>query len=189
MDTMTNPPHPMTRVRSLAKTGPISILLRFLDQIYRKLLGVPLWRLSAVTPQLSLGGQHYRRGYAAMQNHGITAIVNLRETRFSDVEAGIAGARHLHLATTDNTPPSLADLMRGVEFAREEIASGGMVYIHCGVGVGRAPTLTAAYLISTGMSAPEALQRIKAVRPFIHLTASQRAVLDEFERLWQDRRN
>ena len=179
------PPNPLTRAISLAKTGPISILLRFVDQAYRKTRGAPLWQLSAVTPQLNIGGQHYPGGYAAMLEYGITAIVNLREAHFSDEKAGIGGSRHLHLATVDNTPPSLEDLIRGVKFIGDEIAVGGKVYIHCGVGVGRAPTMAAAYLISTGLKPDDALNRIRATRPFIHLTARQRSALEDFERHWR----
>lgn len=187
MKSAAKPPHPLTRVISLTKTGPWPILLRFVDQIWRKISGAPLWQLSEVTPQLYLGGQHHIRGYQKMRQRGISAIINMRERRFSDVDAGIAGQRHMQLATIDNSPPTVADLLRGVDFARAEIARGGKVYIHCGVGVGRAPTMTAAYLISTGLRPQQALQKIKQARPFIHLTAAQRAVLDEFAAAWQAR--
>lgn len=177
-----SPPH--KRILSLASTGPRAILLRFIDQAYRKIGGAPLWTLSQVTPQLFLGGQHHRRGWRAMQARGITAIVNLRETKFSDAAKGIGGERHLHLATVDNTPPTVADLMRGAALIGDEIQRGGKVYIHCGVGVGRAPTMTAAFLMTTGLSAEEALRQIKKTRPFVHLTDEQRDALDEFARRW-----
>ena len=45
-----------------------------------------------------------------MHDYGITAIVNLREANFSDEALGVAGERHLHLPTIDNTPPTIADL-------------------------------------------------------------------------------
>ncbi len=185
MNASTKPTKAVSRAGSLLRTGPFPIALRFVDQLYRLLTGAPLWKLSAVTPQLLLGGQHYPRGYAAMLSYGITTIVNMREAHHCDEAKGIAGERHLHLATIDNMPPALDDLLRGVEFLDCEIKLGGAVYIHCGVGVGRAPTMTAAYLVSTGMSPADALRRIKKARPFIHLTAAQRQVLDEFEQHWQ----
>ena len=188
MSQTAKPSPPLQRIVSLLKTGPAAIALRFIDQGHRKASGAPLWKLSQVRPQLFLGGQHDRRGYPAMQAAGITAIVNLREEQFSDVSKGIGGERHLHLATVDNTPPTAADLMRGAAFVGDEIERGGKVYIHCGVGVGRAPTMTAAFLMTTGLSAEEALQQIKKVRPFIHLAAEQRRVLDEFARRRQEGR-
>lgn len=187
MNSAAKPPHPLTRVISLTQTGPLPILLRVVDQTWRKMSGAPLWQLSEVTPQLYLGGQHSVRGYRKMRQRGISAIINMREQRFSDVAAGIAGERHLHLPTIDNTPPTVADLSRGAAFANDEIARGGKIYIHCGVGVGRAPTMVAAYLISTGLAPQAALQQIKQVRPFVHLTAAQRAVLDQFAATWQER--
>ena len=120
-----------------------------------------------------------------MLDYGISAIVNMRN-RHSDEDKHIAGERHLHLATVDNTPPSVEDLRRGAAFIRAEIDRGGKVYVHCAVGCGRAPTMAAAYLISTGLSPKEALRQIKTVRPFVHLTRKQRAVLDQFEEYWRD---
>jgi protein-tyrosine phosphatase len=55
------------------------------------------------------------------------------------------------------------------------------VYIHCAGGVGRAPTLAAAYLITQGMPLDEALAQIRKVRPFINIVPQQMAGLKEFE--------
>jgi len=186
---MTNekPTNPFNRIISLAKTGPAAITLRFVDQTYRKRTGAPYWKLSEITPQLYCGGQHYPEGLQEMLDKGITGIVNMREAHLSDVDKGIAGPNHLHLATRDNTPPQVDDLVKGAEFIRDQIEDGGKVYVHCGVGVGRAPTMTAAYLITTGLSPDEALKTIRKKRPFIHLTGRQRKVLDEFECQWHER--
>ncbi len=182
------PPGALARMRSLAQTGPYAIALRFIDQLYRRLTGAPLWTLSAVKPKLLLGGQHYPRGYTAMSAYGIKSIVNMRESHHCDLTKQIGGQRHLHLPTIDNTPPLLEDLLRGVEFVSESIENGDAVYIHCGIGVGRAPTMAAAYLISLGLSPAEALRDIKRVRPFVHLTPAQRQTLDEFASLWARQR-
>ena len=178
------PPHPLLRLQSLLRTGPLPLALRLLDQLARRTTGAPIWRLCAVTPQLHVGGQHYLRGYAKMRDYGITAILNMRGER-CDLARGIGGERHLQLATIDNTPPSLDDLRRGSDFIRAEIARGGKVYVHCAVGCGRAPTMAAAYLISTGMTADEALRRVKQVRPFVHPTPGQREALAAFAARFQ----
>jgi len=180
------PANQLNRIMSLAKTGPKAIVTRFIDQGYRKRTGAPYWSMSEVTPQLYCGGQHYPKGYNDMLEKGITGIVNMREDYHSDIDKGVEGENHLHLVTRDNTPPKVEDLITGAEFVRDEIEKGGKVYIHCGVGVGRAPTMTAAYLITTGLSPDEALKKIREVRPFIHLTRRQRKVLDEFQQKWQE---
>ena len=46
-------------------------------------------------------------------------------------------------------------------------------YIHCAAGIGRAPTMAAAYLVTTGLTPTEAWAKIKQVRPFIRPTPGQ----------------
>ena len=183
MNAQNKPPHPLARVGSLLSAGPRAVALRWYDQIHRRLTGSPVWRLSEVMPQLLLGGQHYPNGYCRMRDYGITAIVNMRQ-HHSDVNRDIAGDRHLQLATVDNTPPSIEDLRKGVRFISQEIERGGKVYIHCAVGCGRAPTMTAAYLITTGLTPKAALKRIKQVRPFVHPTKRQKMALERFAEDW-----
>lgn len=178
------PANPLARILSLLRTGPQSLVLRFKDQFRRRSQGFPVWELSEVSPHVYLGGQHTEKGWQAMQDFGITAVINMRETYHDDVARGIGGERHLHLATRDNTPPTIADLTSGARFIAEEVERGGKVYVHCGVGVGRAPSAVAAYLIAEeGLTAAEALRRIREVRPFVHLTSKQFRQLQKFEEL------
>ena len=180
MNPTSKPPSPFLRIISLLRTGPIPIIFRFYDQCTRKRRGYPVWRLARVTAQVYVGGQQYPQGWDGMEAEGITAVVNMRESEHDDVAMGVGGERHLHLPTSDNTPITVSDLQRGIAFITEEINRGGKVYIHCGVGVGRAPSMGAAYLMSQGMSVNEALDTIRAVRPFIHLTGRQYQHLHEF---------
>lgn len=176
------PPNTLYRIYSLLQVGPIGILLRFLDQGSRKLTGAPHWRLSRITPQLYVGGQHRAKGWAAMEREGITAVLNMRENKHDDIVDGIDGERHLHLATRDNTPVPFESLDAAADFIHDEIERGGRVYVHCGVGVGRAPSAAASYFIKhRKLSATQALATIREVRPFIHLTAMQRLQLEAWE--------
>jgi predicted protein tyrosine phosphatase len=153
--------------------------LRVYEQVVRLMTGAPIRRYSEVTPLLHIGGQQYLRGMAEMNARGIRAVVNLRK-EFDDTAAGVATENYLHLLITDNTAPSQEQLRRGVEFITGQIAQGNGVYVHCGVGVGRAPTVAAAYLVSTGMSPDEAWARLRAVRPFIWPNRRQRASIKQF---------
>lgn len=159
---------------------PYAILVRIYATVMRRRLGHPLQKYSEVTKQLWVGGQHRPKGWKWMQDQGITAIVNLRK-EFDDAAAGIAPEHYLYLPTIDNTPPTIEDLERGVEFIRQEIERGGKVYIHCGVGVGRAPTLAACYLTSTGMSPALAWATIRLTRPFVLPRRSQAAQVLHFK--------
>jgi protein-tyrosine phosphatase len=80
----------------------------------------------------------------------------------------------------DDDAPSLEHLTSGVAFIRGVVAAGGKVYIHCGAGVGRAPTMAAAYLISEGHSLESALALVRSARPFITITPPQMARLEEW---------
>ncbi|MCA9884235.1 MAG: dual specificity protein phosphatase family protein [Anaerolineae bacterium] len=174
------PTSPFARIISLLKTGPRGLALRFVDQVYRKLTGAPFWSLSRITPDLYIGGQPYAKGWQTMQDEGITAVLNMREEHHDDRVKGVAGDNHLHLPTRDNTPPTINDLQQAADFIAEQIEQGGKVYVHCGLGVGRAPTAAAAYLIQSGMAVDDALTKIKNVRPFVHLTPGQYRQLHAF---------
>ncbi len=136
------------------------------DHAVRLLGGAPIRALSQITPQIHLGGQHNRRGWHKLAARGVTAVVNMR-IEYDDRAAGITPARYLHLPTVDETTPSLEHLEQGVAFMAQELADGGVVYVHCGSGIGRAATMVAAYLVRQGASPKQAWARIQAVRPFV----------------------
>ncbi len=149
------------------------------DHIARIVTGANIRSVSQITPQLHVGGQYRRRGWPRMAARGITAVVNLR-IEFDNAAAGIAPPRYLYLPTVDDEPPTLEQLHEGCTFIAEEIAQGGGVYIHCGAGIGRAPTTAAAYLVSTGLTPDQAWARIRAVRPFIRPKPVQVAQIEQF---------
>ncbi|MAS37717.1 MAG: protein phosphatase [Anaerolineaceae bacterium] len=161
-------------VRPLHQTG-----LRIYVQIARRMTGAPVRKYSEITPLLHVGGQHYPQGMAAMREWGIEAVVNLRR-EFDDAAAGVAPSHYLHLVVTDNTAPTIDQIQAGVDFITENINQGRGTYVHCGVGVGRAPTMAAAYLVSTGMTPTEAWAKLRHVRPFIWPNRRQRNLVDRF---------
>ena len=138
--------------------------------------GVPLLAYSRVTPALYVGPQFRARGKPTLARAGITHIVNMR-SEFDDAARGLtlsdAPARYCHLPTPDDRAPSPAHLAQGAAFIREAIRGGGKVYIHCSAGVGRAPTMAAAYLIGEGYAMDAALALIRKARPFIYLAPPQ----------------
>lgn len=147
-----------------------------------KLTGVPLLRYSAITPEIYVGPQFGRRGKAALEQAGINACVNLR-VEYDDAEHGLALPRYLHLPTIDDDPPTVAHLDEGAAFIREAVAAGDRVYIHCAGGVGRAPTMAAAYFIREGKTLDEALALIRHARPFIDIRPAQMERLRQYEQM------
>ena len=158
---------------------PGHMLLDLVERIVRFVRGAPIRRFSEITPGLMIGGQHSRRGIKRMQERGIKATLNLR-SESDDSKRDRAMGQYLHLPVTDGMEPSQQQLREGVAFIKEQIDSGGTVYVHCKLGVGRAPTLAAAYLMSTGMTADQAWDRIRAVRPFVRPSKRQLDALQTF---------
>lgn len=149
------------------------------------LTGSPLLQFSEVTPHLYVGPQYRERGKRLLQARGINACVNMRIER-DDAAHGLALERYLHLPTIDDAAPSLEHLEQGVVFIREVLSSGGKVYIHCGAGVGRAPSMAAAYLMAEGHTLDEALRLIRKPRPFISITPPQLEQLRKLEAIYLD---
>lgn len=163
----------------LTRQGPGVTLLWAADHTVRLVTGVPIRRVSQITPYLHVGGQYRRRGWSRLVSRGVAAVVNMR-LEFDDNGAGIAPPRYLYLPTVDDAAPALEQLRRGVAFISEGIAGGQGVYVHCGSGVGRAPTMAAAYLVSTGLTPEQAWARIRDARPFIRPTAAQVEQIRQF---------
>jgi protein-tyrosine phosphatase len=156
------------------------------DHLLRRIQGMSPIDSSCVAPGLYVGGQQYRHGLERMALEGITATLNLRE-RTDDAARGLAMQKHLWLPAVDDTPPTLEQLTHASDFIRGVIEKGEGVYVHCKAGVGRAPTTAAAYLVSTGLTAAEAWDRIRRVRPFIRPKPIQIEQLDRFyTHFWHD---
>ena len=112
--------------------------------------------------------------------HGITAIVTLHPDALpSDALAEFGMAYH-HLAVGDFDTPGLKETAKAVAFARERLAAGARVLVHCGAGYGRTGTLLACCLVAEGLSAARALGEVRRCRPGSVENAKQ----EEFVREW-----
>jgi dual specificity MAP kinase phosphatase len=170
-------------VRRLRRDGVRPTLTWLHGHGLPRLTGVPtLRRYSCVHPGLYIGAQHGPRGKRRLERWGFRHAVSLRE-EFDDAAHGLALAHYCYLPTTDGTAPTLEHLRQGVAFIDGALRAGGKVYVHCLSGVGRAPTLAAAYLIGQGLCSREALALIRSIRPFVELSAVQVERLEQVEAL------
>lgn len=121
--------------------------------------------ISHVAPGLLLGGMPGREQMRALKRSRVTAVLDLT-AEFSEPRP-MRGLVYCNIPILDLTPPTAAQLRRGVDFIREQISAGGVVYVHCALGYYRSATIAAAYLLDAGLAstADEALTLIRRTRP------------------------
>ncbi|MDQ2684191.1 MAG: dual specificity protein phosphatase family protein [Chloroflexota bacterium] len=108
---------------------------------------------------------------------GITLVINLHTVPDDpDLLAG-AGIRGVHLPVRDFTAPSREVLDTAIAEIDLELECGGVVAVHCHAGLGRTGTVLASWLVSRGVPADEAIDRVRRARPGSIESAEQEAVV------------
>ena len=88
----------------------------------------------------------------------------------------------VHLPVKDFSAPAPEQVARGVAAIEDAMAAGQRVAVHCGGGLGRTGTLLACLLVDRGLTAREAIARIRAARPGSVETAGQVAAVETYAR-------
>ena len=91
-------------------------------------------------------------GYESLRAAGVTTIVDLRAEPTANVldpHIESLGLRVLHLPVRDGQTPSDAQV---AQFISEVEADDGLVFVHCGAGVGRTGSMVGAYLVNSGQA-------------------------------------
>jgi len=114
------------------------------------------------------------------QSRNIRAVVSLTETPLDKAFIEEFGFRYLHLPVSDFTAPTLDQVKQFLEFLRAAQAEGQAVVVHCGAGLGRTGTMLACALVSRGMSAADALDTIRTLRPYSIETIEQEDCVRRF---------
>jgi atypical dual specificity phosphatase len=118
----------------------------------------------------------------ALESGRVTLLINLHELPDAPELLARLRAETLHLPVTNPYPPTQAQLDVGVAAIRNALAQGERVAVHCAAGLGRTGTLLAAFLVSQGESADNAISRVRAVRPGSVETLEQEQAVHEFQR-------
>ena len=172
-------------LRILFTRGPYLALMAGIDRLVRIVSGHPWYRYGYITPNLIVGGQPGQRAWEYMHELGVTAVINMRSEYDYEIKLESGSIEYMNLPTIDHTAPTIEHLQEGVTFIQEHIENGDKVYLHCWEGLGRGPTMAAAYLVTTGMTPDAAWEKIQESRPFVNPNKEQRARLQEFRQAWE----
>jgi atypical dual specificity phosphatase len=110
----------------------------------------------------------------------VSLLINMHEKPDEPELLARLGASSLHLPVPGSCAPTQEQLDLGVRAITEALQRDERVVVHCGAGLGRAGTLLAAYLVSQGCSAEEAISRVRAKRPGSIETLEQEHAVHEF---------
>lgn len=147
-----------------------------------------MFDLAVVIPNTLAVGPAPRPGQlGALARAGVTAILSLQEELEAAPPAPLGGRlawARVPLADGHAGGSLRLDQLRAaVAQIRRWRDEGQMVYVHCYAGIGRSPTVCAAYLIAhEGLGLGEALARVKRARPVASPTVQQLLILAEFAR-------
>ncbi len=112
---------------------------------------------------------------------GIAAVVTLTEEPLAADKIREAGLDYLHLPVPDMTAPTPSQIREYIDFCTTHLTSDEAVVTHCLGGSGRTGTMLACYLVHQGMSAREAIRRVRSIRPSAIETHWQEEAIEMFE--------
>jgi protein-tyrosine phosphatase len=115
-----------------------------------------------ITDQVAVSGAAISSDtwHELVERLGVTVVVNLR-SEYQDTFAPPLPVAYLWVPVEDHTDPTLEQLHLGARFIDAAVRAGHRVLVHCKMGIGRSPTMAAAYLIWTGLSVDEAMQQME----------------------------
>ncbi len=125
---------------------------------------MPSW----ITDQIAVGGAGITPDTwsdMAAKYH-FSAVLSLRG-EFQDIFDSPLPSAYLWLPVTDHSDPSPEQLLIGVQFIDAAVRSKQRVLVHCKMGIGRSPTMVAAYLVWSGSSIDEAIQIVAKVADMV----------------------
>lgn len=117
-----------------------------------------------------------------LREHGIEVLLSLTEDRPRRDWIEDAGILVYHEPLEDMEPPTQDQLDRAVSAIVRANERKMGVAVHCGAGLGRTGVVLAAYFVARGLSAGNAIARIRRMRPGSIETDEQAAAVELFAR-------
>ncbi len=117
--------------------------------------------------------------FESIKQEGIDTIISLTGTPLNPQTVGRLGFEYMHSHISG--APTLDQLNEIIRFINEQNSSSRSVLVHCAEGMGRTGTVLAAYLVSHGFGADEAIRHVREKRPGSILTTEQETAIHEFQ--------
>ena len=112
---------------------------------------------------------------------GVKSIVTIREEPLDD--DWIKNVNYLHVMSNDMGVPEFDDLTNTVDFIHQRLNDKEPVMVHCLAGLGRTGTILASYLVKyENMSADEAIEKVRKIRPGSIQSYPQEEMIFRFEK-------
>jgi atypical dual specificity phosphatase len=119
---------------------------------------------------------------AWLRDHGVDILITLTEEQLPRSWVDAAGLMSVHVPIPDMDVPTADQLEQVLAVIDKAQASGMGAAIHCLAGRGRTGTVLAAYFVHRGLSAREAIQKVRDLRPGSIEVPEQEDAIRAFER-------
>jgi atypical dual specificity phosphatase len=117
-----------------------------------------------------------------LRQQGIELLISLTEDPPRRDWVDDAGLLLFHVPLIDMEPPAQEDLDRCVSAIARAHDRNMAVAIHCGAGLGRTGVVLAAYFVHKGLTAKNAIARVRRLRPGSIETDEQEQAIEEYAR-------
>jgi atypical dual specificity phosphatase len=117
-----------------------------------------------------------------LRRQGIDLLISLTEDPPNTRWVNEAGLLLVHIPVQDMEAPTQPQLDRSLSSIAKAHERNMGVAVHCGAGLGRTGVILAVYFVSKGLSADDAIARVRRLRPGSIETEEQSEAVREFER-------
>ena len=117
----------------------------------------------------------------ALRRCGVTMLITLTEKDFPQDALARNGLKNFHLPVYDHESPTVAQIQMLLARMSAALRRGEVLAVHCLAGLGRTGTVLAAWLVREGLTAEEALRRVRLIDAQYVQSQAQEALLYEYE--------